>query len=66
MVHEPAKRIFENFNLLTEKSKKNRCGSVVVSTSALDDRVLSSRPGPGMGMFGVRTWLSTLETVYLS
>ena len=36
-------------------------GSVVV----LNDRVLSSRPGPGMGMFSVKTWLSTLETVSL-
>ena len=42
------------------------CGSVVVSTSALHDRILSSRPAPGMGMFGVKTWLSTLETEYLS
>ena len=30
-----------------------RCGSVVVNASALYDRVLSSRPGPGMGMYGV-------------
>ena len=41
-------------------------GIEVVSTSALCDRVLSSRPRLGMGMFGVKTWLSTLETVYLS
>lgn len=32
--------------------KIERRGSLVVSTSALNDRVLSSRPGPGMGMFG--------------
>ena len=42
-------------------------GSVVVSTSALPDRDMNSRPGPGMGMFCVKkTWLSKLETVYLS
>ena len=35
-----------------------RCGSVLVSTSALLGRVLRSRPGPGLGMFGVKTWLS--------
>ena len=28
--------------------------SVVVNTSALHNRVLSLRPGPGMGMFGVK------------
>ena len=43
---------------------KERHGSVMVSTSALRERVLSSRLGPGMGMLGVKTWLSTLETVY--
>ena len=41
-------------------------GSVVVSTSALHDRVLSSRPGSGMGMFGLKTWLSRVGTVYAS
>ena len=38
----------------------------MVSTSALHARVLSSRPGPGICMFGVKIWLSTLETAYLS
>ena len=37
-----------------------RCGSVLVSTSALLGRVLMSRPGPGLGMFGVKTWLSII------
>ena len=43
-----------------------RRGCVVVSTSALHARVLSSRPGLRIGLFVVKTWLSTLETVYLS
>ena len=45
---------------------RERRRSIVVSTSALDATVLSSRPGLGMDMFGVNTWLSTLETVDLS
>ena len=43
-----------------------RRSCIVVSTSALHDRVLCSRPGPGMGMFDVKTWLSTLETVFMT
>ena len=45
--------------------QSERRSSVVVSTSSLHDRGLSSRPGPDMGMFGIKTWLSTLETMYL-
>ena len=30
-------------------------GSVVVMTPGLHDRVLGSRPGPGLGMFGVKS-----------
>ena len=40
--------------------------SVVVSTSALRARVLSSIPGPGMSMFDVKTWFLILGTVFLS
>ena len=36
----------------------------MVITSALHATVLGSIPGQGMGMFGVKTWLSTLGTVY--
>ena len=43
-----------------------RRGSVVVSTSALYDRVLSSTTGLDMGTFGIKTWLATLEIVYFS
>ena len=45
--------------------QSERRSSVVVSTSALHDRVLSSRRGSDMGMFGIKTWLSTLEPMYL-
>ena len=48
----------ENASALSE-----RHSGVVVSTSALHGRVLSSRPRPGMGMFDVKTWLSILGTV---
>ena len=43
---------------------QEKSDSVVVSTSTLCDRVLSSRPALSMGMSGVKTWLSALEAVY--
>ena len=52
---------WQGSNIVVNKYQDiERRGSVMVSTSTLHDRVLSSRPGPGMGMFGVKTWLSTL------
>ena len=39
-------------------------GSAVVSTSARHAGGPGSRPGPGT-LLGVKTWLSTLEIVYL-
>ena len=53
-------------SMLQLLQRRSSVDCVVVSTSALHDGVLSSIPGLGMGMFGVKTWLSTLETVYLS
>ena len=41
-----------------------RRGSAVVSTSACHAGGPGSRPGPGT-LLGVKTWLSTLEIVYL-
>ena len=41
-----------------------RRGSAVVSTSACHAGGPGSRPGPGT-LLGVKTWLSTLEVVYL-
>ena len=43
---------------------QERCGSVVVSTSACHAGGRGSLPGPGT-LLGVKTWLSTFEIVYL-
>ena len=43
---------------------QERRGSAVVSTSACHAGGPGSRPGPGT-LLGVKTWLSTLEIVYL-
>ena len=58
--HFPARMIF------LIKSITTRHSSVVVSTSMLYAfiSVQGLRPGPGMGMFGVKPWLSTLGTMH--
>ena len=50
--------------LLYQQTSTERRGSAVVSTSACHAGGPGSRPGPGT-LLGVKTWLSTLEIVYL-
>ena len=39
--------------------------STLVGISALHARVLGSKPGPGIGMFGAKTWLCIPRDVTL-
>ena len=51
-------------NIASSTPPLERRGSAVVSTSACHAGGPGSRPGPG-ALLGVKTWLSTLEIVYL-
>ena len=46
------------------RNTRERRGSVVVSTSAYHTADRGSIPGP-RALLGVKTWLSTIEIVYL-
>ena len=57
---------FANVNIIItfKFNVLERRGSAVVSTSPCHAGGPGSRPGPGT-LLGVKTWLSTLEIVYL-
>ena len=59
-ITNPSSEINLRFNLSAAETR----GSVVVSTSAWHAAVRGSLPGPGT-LLGLKTWLSTLEIVYL-